>query len=385
MKILLVSSSSGSRGGGEKFLIALARSLTGIGHEVLLWASDHSRMDELCAEFVPYGKVLRSAYRNTYDHLTRPLATLWNGDDVRRIASEWDALEVDVVHVNKQNLEDGLDLLRATRLCRAPSICTVHLTQGEVVFGAKFGWLRDWISAWELKRYAGVYVTVLDSRSEELRRLVLKPERVITIDNGVSPFDSSSRERWRAEVRRRFQWDERHFVICCVARMVEQKRPQLFLDLALHYARQNPQARFLWVGDGTHTEEWDERVVEADAAEIISRLPWQQEVHPYLAASDLYLHTAAYEGCPFSLLEAMSAGLPCVVARDLLETMPSFTEGELTPVDAWSGLEALDLSPEALRKMSRSGQKVVAERFSLEAMARRYEDVYRQVALAPRL
>ncbi len=385
MKILLVSSSSGSRGGGEKFLISLAKSLTDIGHEVLLWTSEHSRMDELCDEFEPYGKVLRSAYHNTYDYLTRPLATLWNGADVRRFASEWDALDVDVVHVNKQNLEDGLDLLRATRLCRAPSICTVHLTQGEVIFGAKFGWFRDWISARELRRYAGHYVTVLESRSAELRRVVASPERVTTIDNGVAPFDFNRKEGWRLDVRKRFRWSEEHFVICCVARMVEQKRPQLFLDLALRYHQRNRQARFLWVGDGTHTEEWDERVREAGAGEWIHRLPWQQEVAPYLAAADLYLHTAAYEGCPFSLLEAMAAGLPCLVARDLLETMPSFTEGELTAVDSEKGLETLDLSGAALQKMQERTQQIVAERFSLQAMARRYEAVYRQVARAPRL
>lgn len=385
MKILLVSSSSGSRGGGEKFLIFLAKSLTGIGHEVSLWASEHSRMDELCEEFSPYGKVLRSAYHNTYDYLTRPLATLWNASDVRRFASEWDALDVDVVHVNKQNLEDGLDLLRATRFCRAPSVCTVHLTQGEVIFGAKFGWFRDWISARELRRYAGFYITVLEGRSAELRRIVNKPERVITIDNGVAPFDFTRKASWRADVRKRFQWNDDHFVICCVARMVEQKRPQLFLDLALRYHQQNQQARFLWVGDGTHTEEWDERVQEAGAGEWICRLPWQQEVAPYLAAADLYLHTAAYEGCPFSLLEAMAAGLPCIVARDLLETMPSFTEGELTAVEPARGLEALDLSADSLRQMAQRGQEVVTKRFSLQAMARRYEAVYRQLSLAPRL
>jgi len=37
MKILLVSSGSGSRGGGEIFLVYLAQGLTDRGHEVLVW------------------------------------------------------------------------------------------------------------------------------------------------------------------------------------------------------------------------------------------------------------------------------------------------------------------------------------------------------------
>ena len=50
MRILLVSSGSGSRGGGEIFLDYLGKGLTDRGHEVLMWIPNHPRMDELAEQ-----------------------------------------------------------------------------------------------------------------------------------------------------------------------------------------------------------------------------------------------------------------------------------------------------------------------------------------------
>ncbi|MBJ7401769.1 MAG: glycosyltransferase, partial [Bradyrhizobium sp.] len=115
MKILLVSSGSGSRGGGEIFLLYLGRALAARGHSIMTWMPTHRRMDELASQCAEFSEVIRADYVNTYDHQSRSLATLFNAKQTRAIASQWRALAPDVVHVNKQNLEDGLDLLRAAR------------------------------------------------------------------------------------------------------------------------------------------------------------------------------------------------------------------------------------------------------------------------------
>ena len=71
MKILLVSTSSGSRGGGELSLLYLGRALKERGHEVMLFASLHDRMDELRFAFSPIGTVITGPYQNTYDRRGR--------------------------------------------------------------------------------------------------------------------------------------------------------------------------------------------------------------------------------------------------------------------------------------------------------------------------
>src|SRR4051812_42093326 len=113
MKILLASSSSGSRGGGEIFLKYLGQGLAARGHELIFWCAQHPRMDELADGLASIGEVVRAPYRNFYDYKTRILATCLNNGTSRKLAAEWLHLRPDVVHVNKQNLEDGLDMLRA--------------------------------------------------------------------------------------------------------------------------------------------------------------------------------------------------------------------------------------------------------------------------------
>src|SRR5439155_789021 len=106
MRVLLASSSSGSRGGGEIFLKYLGQGLVQRGHEVIFWCADHPRMDELDSALAKIGNVVRAPYRNFYDHRTRIIATSLNSQTSRRIAAQWAALNPDAVHLNKQNLED---------------------------------------------------------------------------------------------------------------------------------------------------------------------------------------------------------------------------------------------------------------------------------------
>src|SRR5688572_17629371 len=197
MKILLVSSSSGSRGGGELYLLYLGRALAARGHEVMLWASDHSRMDELCGLFAPIGRVIRSEYRNTYDYRTRSVANYLNYASYRRLAHEWENLAPDVVHINKQNLEDGLDLLRAAALAGRPHLTTIHLTQTARYLRAQLAPLRDFVARRALRQDTGPLVCVLEDRARDLAEFIGNSSRVRTVPNGVELYDLHDRSRIR--------------------------------------------------------------------------------------------------------------------------------------------------------------------------------------------
>src|SRR5207302_1087362 len=86
----------------------------------------------------------------------------------RRIAAQWAALKPDVLHVNKQNLEDGLDLLRAADLLATPSFSTIHITQSARYLGACLAWLRDALARRWLRSYQGRLIAVQEARHREL-------------------------------------------------------------------------------------------------------------------------------------------------------------------------------------------------------------------------
>lgn len=377
LKILLASTSSGSRGGGELCLLYLARALSECGHDVSLWMSTHPRMDELAALFAPIGPVIRAAYTNTYDYRARSLAHLFSGGVARRISEQWRAMAPDAIHINKQNLEDGLDLLDAARRSGIPSLATIHITQSAGYLRARHSWARDWIARRCLRRFPGILVPTLEQRERELRDFVGPAARIHTVLNGVPIPDLSARPDVRDVVRAQLGVAAGETLFVGVGRMVAQKRPLLWLEWAETIRRSVPGARFAWVGDGALAGDFDRAVNERDLADGVRRIAWTNDVLPYLRAGDAFLHTAEFEGLSFALLEAMAAALPVVVSENLLAELPFLTREVSVPLQP--GCEAALADRDGLTALGMNARRLAVERFSFGTMAENYERLYREM------
>jgi glycosyltransferase involved in cell wall biosynthesis len=325
MRILFASSSSGSRGGGETFLVYLGEGLSRRGHEVVLWCSSHARMDEVAMRFKNFGEVVRAEYTNTYDRPRRSLGALLDRKTPGRVAAEWERLSPDIVHFNKQNLEDGLDLLRAARRIATPSVCTIHITQSAAFLRAKGAWLRDSISRRVLSGYGGMLVTVSEPRNADLRAFLGNSHLITAIPNGV-PIPAALPSADRTRIRAELGIAPGELAILALGRMTAQKRPMLFLEIASRILTKVPEAKFFWIGDGPLVAEWDARAAALGIVPRAQRLGWREDVTSLLASGDLLLHTAEYEGLPLAILEAMAVGLPCAVSETLHREMPFLDE-----------------------------------------------------------
>jgi glycosyltransferase involved in cell wall biosynthesis len=383
MKILLASSSSGSRGGGELYFLYLGRALAERGHSVSLWASSHPRMDELACSFATIGPVLRASYRNTYDRPGRSLASYLDFATPRRIAREWRAAQPDFIHVNKQNLEDGLDLLRAADQCRIANLCTIHLTQSASYLRAQFASVRDFVARRALRRYPGMLVTVLDHRRRDLVKFLGDAQRVKMVANGVPLSDLRQRPAIRSAKRAELGLRSEDLLFIAVGRMVPQKRPLAFLQHAEQVLKVIPNAKFLWLGDGALAGEWDAWVAAKGLPQTIRRLSWQRDVPSFLLAADVFLHVAEFEGLPLAILEAMSAALPCAITENLLSEMPFLNAQNSIAIGSRSTwLEPLR-DRRRLDELATAARALAEAEFSFGKMAARCEALYDE-ALAAR-
>ena len=335
-------------------------------------------MDELAHSFEGIGAVRRSKYENTYDLRGRSISSYCNRRVARRLAAEWRTLSADCIHLNKQNLEDGLDLLQAAELARVPHLCTIHLTQSARYLGAVLGWIRDHISHRALREYSGLLVTVLEQRRRELAQIVRDSKQVRLVANGVPLIDLAARDERRRAIRQQLAIDDETLLYLAVGRMVAQKRPIKFLEVADKVHRRLQNTLFLWIGEGALSGLWDARVAEFKLNGVVRHLPWQKDVSPFLIAADAFLHVAEFEGLPLAMLEAMSAALPCAVTENLLQEMPFLDEKNCVAIgesDAWLG----EISDRAqLRARGEAARRLAEERFSFETMAKNYEALYRE-------
>jgi glycosyltransferase involved in cell wall biosynthesis len=376
MKVLLVSSGSGSRGGGEIFLDYVGKELSDRGHEVLIWMPNHVRMDELAERCSRFARIIRADYRNTYDYAGRSLWTAFNWRVSDRIAREWKALRPDVIHINKQNLEDGLDLLRAARVSNLPCVCTIHLTQSARYLRARAALLRDWIARWELRRFPGAFITVQEGRRVELSEFLGGQACTQTVFNGVPNVDRLRIQHLRTTKRSELGLSDGDHLVLGVGRLTQQKRPLLFVRVAQELHRRLPTARFIWVGDGDLAEEWRRAILEERLDHVIHCVGWQADVLPYLVAADLMLHVAQFEGLPFAVIEAMAAQVPCAISKELASEIPFFNSSNTLFIDDVDDLAQSLRNPHALAEVAAGGHDLIESLLSVRKMAESYEQLY---------
>jgi glycosyltransferase involved in cell wall biosynthesis len=374
MRILLVSSSSGSRGGGEIFLLYLGAALKTAGHTVGLWASRHARMGELAQRFEAIGEVVRAEYRNTYDTWHRGLLVDRSPATLATLRASWLAWQPDVVHLNKQNLEDGLDLLEAAEALRVPHLCTIHITQSARFLRARFAGWRDGNARRALAAYRAPLVAVAPARATELRTFVGATADVRVVLNGVPPAAAPACDR--ATLRAAEGLRPNSLAIVDVGRLEAQKSPLRFLQHAARIRAIVPDAELRWIGSGRMAAEWDREVAARKLGATVRRIDWRDDVRGGLAAYDLMLHPAAYEGLSLALLEAMDAGVPCAVDPAVHAQLPAALQAcSLAVNDAtdWAGLLGDRAKLAALGEQARA---VVRKDFSTAAMGRAYESLY---------
>jgi glycosyltransferase involved in cell wall biosynthesis len=345
----------------------------------MLWTSQHSQMDELCARFREFGTVKRSLYTNTYHRRFRVVSAVLDSAVSRRVASEWCSLEPEVIHLNKQNLEDGLDLVDALARTNLPGVCTIHVTQSAAYLKARFAQLRDLLSWWTLRKAKARLVAVGKSRAEDLATFLQRPVgQVSCIPNGVLIPSQEQLLRDREEYRNRFAVGSEDVVFLGVGRMVPQKRPLLFLEIARVIVRYIANAKFCWLGDGALRPEWDRTVQDFGLAEKVSAPGWVADPGPFYAASDVFLHVAAFEGLSLAVLEAMAAGLPCCLTPSLVGDL-GHLQGLVTVDSENPGWLNELLNPVRRRSLGDLVRKSAIEMFSVERMASDYLSLYRAV------
>jgi len=193
MKILFASTSSGSRGGGEIYLLYLARALARRGHEVSLWCAAHPRMDELAALFTPSGSCTAANTKTptTTARAASPVISIFAGPNASR-ANGASSLRISSTSTSRtsRTASNSCAPPRATHL---PCVTTIHLTQTARYLRAVMAGLRDLVAHRALSAWRWPMVCVLPERERDLVSFLGPRKGISSIANGVELYDLSQR------------------------------------------------------------------------------------------------------------------------------------------------------------------------------------------------
>lgn len=213
----------------------------------------------------------------------------------------------------------------------------------------------------------------------------LPAERMVVIPNGVEiptvwrqTVDAQDRASLLAELK--LPPDAR--LIGAVGRLWPQKRVQDLIWATDILKVIRGDVHLLVVGDGPQRERLERYRRDVDIADRVHLLGHRDDVPRLMAHFDLLWLASGYEGMPNSVLEAMACGVP-VVATDVPGTREVVVGGEtgyLVPLGDRAALARRAnqlLDDEALaRRLGAAGRARAETHFGVEAMTRRYLDLY---------
>lgn len=300
--------------------------------------------------------------------------------------------QIDLVHAHSSTA--GVLGRAAARLCKMPAVATVHLPVTEYHGSSQ-----------AIKTHVGRQVYILLDRLLNhfaTRQIIFVARSVMEscVRSGLAPAGKSkfipngidlSAYRAPANPADRLNLGvlPGELIISFVGRLDEQKGVNLLLTAFAGLVKERPglPARLWLVGDGPLRTGLQEQANQLRIAGPVNFWGYQNPVAPFLRASDLFALPSRYEAMPIALVEALAAGLPCLVTDvgDNARLVGETNAGLVVPPNDAAALQAALLrlvdDPALRREMS---ARAVAVRDSLDEqlMARRIQAVYEQ-ALRP--
>jgi glycosyltransferase involved in cell wall biosynthesis len=175
--------------------------------------------------------------------------------------------------------------------------------------------------------------------------------------------------------------------IIFVARLVEQKAPEVLIDAFALIASDFPDWRLDMVGDGPLREALEARAMNLGIAERTTFHGHCTDPYPLLYRASVFVLPSRFEGMPNSMLEAMACGLAVVVSDASpgpLELIRNGETGLVAKVDDVAvlaeSMRAL-MSDNALRRRLASAAQAEAENMRLERVAADWEAMLRELGV----
>jgi glycosyltransferase involved in cell wall biosynthesis len=175
--------------------------------------------------------------------------------------------------------------------------------------------------------------------------------------------------------------------ILVVGRLARQKRPDIAIRAFAQVRERNPSAELHLVGDGPLRFELTALIAELGVADSVKFLGLRDDVPALLSRASCLVLSSDYEGCPYSVLEAMAAGVPVVATKvggvpELVDERNGLLVEPGQPDELAEAVSALVADPRRARALGRAGRERVRSEFSLQRMTDAVKAVYREVASA---
>mgnify|MGYP000961110802 FL=1 len=291
MNILLLFSHPWKFGGGETYVLSLAKGLVERGHNVVL-VTGLVNSDLEVANVHHYQLPFRT--KNPFKYFTI----------YQRLKQILLKHDINIIHAQYRTA--GYYGVMVERKLGIPFVLTLHDDWHNAPFKSIHG-----------KLFKHVIAVSEAIRQRFIQKFSAEPNNVITIYNGVDEkkFSDKILLKSKAEdLKKRFGILPEEKVITLLGRVRRAKGHFDFID-ALDYLKScSIPFRFLIVGDGPEKEELLNKIVEKELSDKVVFAGYQSDVPVVMTATDILVLPSYREAMPLSIIEAMLVQKPVIAS-----------------------------------------------------------------------
>ena len=224
-------------------------------------------------------------------------------------------------------------------------------------------------------------------------RGIASPERTVTIPNGIALATGdgdlegdSDGARPPVDIRHLLGLPGGGPVIGFVGRLVAQKAPEIVIETAALVRRHRPDVTTVVIGSGPRDDAVRALVRERGLTGSVHLIPYLPRAALVMDQFDVFLLPSLYEGCPYTVLEAMRAGTPVVLSdavgnRDLVvDGVTGRLVRQGHPEETAAALMEVVDDPDAALRRAEAARGRLAERHDIRHTAAATADVYAGLA-----
>lgn len=367
LSILLLGTQMAT-GGAQRVLLDQARWFHEHGHKVfIIFLYDKEGLHEKWQAFMPMKITNLNAFQGHGKGVKNIFAL------VKGLFSLWSFLLREKINVIETFTHDSnMIALPIAWLARIPVRIATH-------HGAIEGFprWREIIHSWMVNHnIANKLVAVSQKTYETSLREGILEERIEVIQNGIAPLPIGQRDR--LEFRREAQMGADDLVLISVGRLVYQKAHEVLVACMPEVLKEFPNAKAMIFGEGPLRMGLQSQVERLGLSNSISLPGRSDHIVQYLASADIFILPSRWEGLPIALLEAMSAGLPCIATKveGVDEVLVEGVHGLFVPVEDSSALAQAILqllrAPEVRARMGAAARLRVSTSYTVDRMCEKY-------------
>lgn len=283
-----------------------------------------------------------------------------------------------------------------------PSIIHCHSAKGGVI-GRIVGWLLN-IKVF----YTPQAFSYLSTENKIKRKIFLFIEKALNVNQNILLASSNSeKERAINEVKYREDkvlkfdnsinsidkidnltidktWPDEY--ICTVGRPSFQKNIELMIRV-LNEVNKEYNIHLVIMGVGHHSDKLEDvkkLINDFKLNNFVTLIEWtnRENIFNIISNSKFYISTARYEGLPYSIIEALALGKPCVVSdcdgnRDLIQNEYNGYVIQNEDISEFeSKIKLLLKDPKLLNEISKNAKSSFVEKYDIKKNILKLEEIY---------